>query len=84
MLCFVSAPQRRACRANLDGEVNLKINEALKGVGTSTSTIAQLKGEIDCELPNSRLYSFDGAMKVNDVSSARALSLGLGCRFLIL
>ncbi|XP_066918904.1 probable phospholipid-transporting ATPase IA isoform X1 [Clytia hemisphaerica] len=54
--------------ANLDGETNLKIRQALPltaGI-TSKQLAVQLRGQIVCEGPNNRLYDFVGNIRAND------------------
>lgn len=52
---------------NLDGETNLKIKKALDatkdlrpGSGDDAGMLAEFRGKIQCEPPNSRLYQFTG------------------------
>ena len=52
---------------NLDGETNLKIKKALDatkdlrpGSGDDVGMLAEFRGKIQCEPPNSRLYQFTG------------------------
>ncbi|CAM6101933.1 unnamed protein product [Calypogeia fissa] len=57
--------------ANLDGETNLKIRNAFyKGSSTvedDESPYKNLSGlTIECELPNNRLYKFEGAINLQD------------------
>lgn len=61
--------------ANLDGETNLKIRQALPLTAGTTSKdlAAQLKGKIVCEGPNNRLYDFVGNI-ILDGKSAVPLS----------
>lgn len=51
--------------ANLDGETNLKIRQALQGTAwiNNVGDLKQLKGTIECEQPNKHLYEFNGVMK---------------------
>ncbi|XP_056637997.1 probable phospholipid-transporting ATPase IA isoform X1 [Diorhabda sublineata] len=51
--------------ANLDGETNLKIRQALPSTATITSTqeLGQLFGTIECEPPNKHLYEFNGVIR---------------------
>ncbi|XP_060531020.1 probable phospholipid-transporting ATPase IA isoform X2 [Cylas formicarius] len=51
--------------ANLDGETNLKIRQALPSTAKLT-TIQELKhfsGSVECEPPNRHLYEFNGVLK---------------------
>lgn len=51
--------------ANLDGETNLKIRQALPSTAKilDTRDLQQFKGTIECELPNRHLYEFNGVLK---------------------
>ncbi|XP_028136313.2 probable phospholipid-transporting ATPase IA isoform X2 [Diabrotica virgifera virgifera] len=51
--------------ANLDGETNLKIRQALSSTSTLTSIqdLVQLFGTIECEPPNKHLYEFNGVIR---------------------
>ncbi|KAI7896245.1 uncharacterized protein EV154DRAFT_558582 [Mucor mucedo] len=53
--------------SNLDGEVNLKIKQALPETASylSPSDITNLSGTIRCEQPNNRLYNYDGTLTLN-------------------
>lgn len=54
--------------ANLDGETNLKIRQALQNTSRLTS-INELKdffGTIECEPPNRHLYEFTGILKESE------------------
>lgn len=50
--------------ANLDGETNLKVRKALEAtlVCQDVEDLAQLKGVIQCETPNERLYRYNGRL----------------------
>lgn len=50
--------------ANLDGETNLKVKQALPATAplTSGATIGRLRGTLACEAPNNSLYTFDGTL----------------------
>ncbi|KAI4463660.1 putative phospholipid-transporting atpase [Holotrichia oblita] len=54
--------------ANLDGETNLKIRQALTTTAdlTNTNDVASLSGTIECEPPNRHLYEFTGVLKRSD------------------
>ncbi|KAI9478083.1 MAG: hypothetical protein EXX96DRAFT_595572 [Benjaminiella poitrasii] len=56
-LCYIET-------SNLDGEVNLKIKQALPetAVHTSPTQIASMTGTIKSEQPNNRLYNYDGTL----------------------
>lgn len=60
-LCFIET-------SNLDGETNLKIKQGL----TETShligieLLQKLRGVVRSELPNNRLYTFEGTMTINN------------------
>lgn len=51
--------------ANLDGETNLKIRQALPSTAkmTSLTELMQFSGTIECEPPNKHLYEFNGILK---------------------
>lgn len=51
--------------ANLDGETNLKIRQALPSTAklTTISDLKSLSGTIECEPPNKHLYEFNGVLK---------------------
>ncbi|XP_076273311.1 ATPase phospholipid transporting 8A1 isoform X3 [Rhynchophorus ferrugineus] len=51
--------------ANLDGETNLKIRQALPNTAklTAIHELKQLKGTLECEPPNRHLYEFNGVLK---------------------
>lgn len=51
--------------ANLDGETNLKIRQALPGTATMMTVydLSQFSGTIECEGPNRHLYEFIGVLK---------------------
>lgn len=50
--------------ANLDGETNLKIRQALPETShlTDYSTLATMRGDIECEGPSRHLYNFSGSL----------------------
>ncbi|OZJ06578.1 hypothetical protein BZG36_00602 [Bifiguratus adelaidae] len=60
-LCYIET-------SNLDGEVNLKIKQALPQTSKKTSPlqISNLEATITSEKPNNRLYTYDGTMSVVD------------------
>lgn len=51
--------------ANLDGETNLKIRQALPSTAKlmTVSELSLLAGTIECEPPNKHLYEFNGVLK---------------------
>ncbi|KAM4719225.1 phospholipid-transporting ATPase ID-like [Anableps anableps] len=54
--------------AELDGETNLKVKQALTltgEMGDSIETLSAFKGEVRCEPPNNRLDKFKGTLTVN-------------------
>uniref|UniRef100_A0A8C5HWM0 Phospholipid-transporting ATPase n=1 Tax=Gouania willdenowi TaxID=441366 RepID=A0A8C5HWM0_GOUWI len=54
--------------AELDGETNLKVKQALTEtgeMGDNIQSLASFKGEVRCEPPNNRLDKFKGALTVN-------------------
>ncbi|XP_044255942.1 phospholipid-transporting ATPase IA isoform X12 [Tribolium madens] len=59
--------------ANLDGETNLKIRQALPSTAklTTISDLKSLSGTIECEPPNKHLYEFNGVLKeTNKIAEA--------------
>ncbi|KAI8580635.1 hypothetical protein K450DRAFT_236545 [Umbelopsis ramanniana AG] len=58
-LCYIET-------SNLDGEVNLKIKQALPETAkyTSPQHISQLGGVVKSEQPNNRLYNYDGTFSI--------------------
>ncbi|KAI8138834.1 hypothetical protein BJV82DRAFT_279232 [Fennellomyces sp. T-0311] len=61
-LCYVET-------SNLDGEVNLKIKQALTQTADVVNPIemSRLQGVIKCEQPNNRLYNYDGVLSLSSV-----------------
>lgn len=51
--------------ANLDGETNLKIRQALQSTSNmkTVGDLKQLSGTIECEQPNKHLYEFSGVIR---------------------
>lgn len=51
---------------NLDGETNLKIRQGLQETATllETKDLELLSGTVECELPNSIIYDFNGTLKM--------------------
>nr|CAG4636771.1 EOG090X00X3 [Ceriodaphnia reticulata] len=58
-LCYIET-------ANLDGETNLKIRQALPTTAKllSVSALKDLQGILHCELPNRHLYEFNGTLRL--------------------
>ncbi|EPB89154.1 phospholipid-translocating ATPase [Mucor circinelloides 1006PhL] len=56
-LCYIET-------SNLDGEVNLKIKQALPetAIHTSPAQISTMSGVVKSEQPNNRLYNYDGTL----------------------
>ncbi|KAI8638204.1 hypothetical protein BD408DRAFT_423376 [Parasitella parasitica] len=63
-LCYIET-------SNLDGEVNLKIKQALPetAVHTSPAQISTMSGIIKSEQPNNRLYNYDGTLTIANHST---------------
>ncbi|KAJ3361014.1 hypothetical protein GGF32_007821 [Allomyces javanicus] len=61
--------------ANLDGETNLKIKQARPETANwvHAADLAGVHGRIECELPNSSLYTFEGTMHVDGLGAPIAL-----------
>ncbi|KAL1915917.1 uncharacterized protein VTP21DRAFT_6305 [Calcarisporiella thermophila] len=59
--------------SNLDGEVNLKIKQALTQTAkfTSPQEISRLEGVIKSELPNNRLYNYEGTISLTDETTGQ-------------
>lgn len=53
---------------NLDGETNLKIRQGLPETShcVEAKDLMNLKGTIECELPNRLIYDFVGSLKLVD------------------
>eukprot|EP00741_Cyanophora_paradoxa_P010452 tig00000037_g10107.t1 len=53
--------------ANLDGETNLKVREALRATRecSTPAALAALSGAVECEGPNERLYTFSGKLALS-------------------
>ncbi|KAI9302549.1 hypothetical protein BJ944DRAFT_167058 [Cunninghamella echinulata] len=60
-LCYIET-------SNLDGEVNLKIKQALPETAhvLSPSQVPYLQGVVKSEQPNNRLYNYDGTLELSD------------------
>ncbi|KNE54958.1 phospholipid-translocating P-type ATPase, flippase [Allomyces macrogynus ATCC 38327] len=67
-LCYIET-------ANLDGETNLKIKQARPETANwvHAADLADVRGRIECELPNSSLYTFEGTMRVDGLGAPIAL-----------
>ncbi|KNE56612.1 phospholipid-translocating P-type ATPase, flippase [Allomyces macrogynus ATCC 38327] len=67
-LCYIET-------ANLDGETNLKIKQARPETTgwVHAADLAGVHGRIECELPNSSLYTFEGTMHVDGLGAPIAL-----------
>lgn len=52
--------------SNLDGETNLKIKSASTVTGDVGDNVDGLKGELQCEQPNRKLYEFNGNIKIEN------------------
>jgi magnesium-transporting ATPase (P-type) len=68
-LCYVET-------ANLDGETNLKVHESLKQTipTRDSGPIHRLRGSVDCEAPNNRLYVFQGALTLESSGATISVS----------
>jgi len=58
-LCYIET-------ANLDGETNLKIRQALPATSSllTATALSDLHGVLQCDLPNRNLYEFNGTLKL--------------------
>ncbi|PHZ16300.1 phospholipid-translocating P-type ATPase [Rhizopus microsporus ATCC 52813] len=65
-LCYIET-------SNLDGEVNLKIKQALPQTAhiLNPVDVSQLQGVIRSEQPNNRLYNYDGTLSISSLGSQR-------------
>ncbi|KAG1226260.1 hypothetical protein G6F35_002993 [Rhizopus arrhizus] len=75
-LCYIET-------SNLDGEVNLKIKQALPETANVLNPVdmAQLQGTIKSEQPNNRLYNYDGVLTIsaaNDMGKTKDYPLDPG------
>jgi phospholipid-transporting ATPase len=63
-LCYIET-------SNLDGEVNLKIKQALPQTASilNPADMSRLQGVIKSEQPNNRLYNYDGALSLTAYGS---------------
>lgn len=59
-LCYIET-------ANLDGETNLKIRQGIPETAKllTPESLHRFKGEIESELPNNSLYTFEAVLKIN-------------------
>ncbi|KAG2230430.1 hypothetical protein INT48_009176 [Thamnidium elegans] len=64
-LCYIET-------SNLDGEVNLKIKQALPQTASilNPTDMSRLQGVIKSEQPNNRLYNYDGAISLTDYGNS--------------
>ncbi|KAJ5888671.1 hypothetical protein N7495_008712 [Penicillium taxi] len=69
-LCYIET-------ANLDGETNLKIKQAIPETSTlvSPDQLARLTGRVRSEQPNSSLYTYEATMTMNGGVGEKELSL---------
>jgi len=69
-LCYIET-------ANLDGETNLKIKQALPETATmvSSSELSRLGGKIRSEQPNSSLYTYEATLTMQAGGGERELAL---------
>ncbi|KAJ3475260.1 hypothetical protein NLG97_g9523 [Lecanicillium saksenae] len=69
-LCYIET-------ANLDGETNLKIKQALPETSTmvSPSELSRLTGRIKSEQPNSSLYTYEATLTMQSGGGERELAL---------
>lgn len=69
-LCYIET-------ANLDGETNLKIKQAIPETATlvSSNELSRLTGRVRCEQPNSNLYTFEGTLTMQAGGGEKELSL---------
>ncbi|KAF2861855.1 aminophospholipid-translocating P4-type ATPase [Piedraia hortae CBS 480.64] len=69
-LCYIET-------ANLDGETNLKIKQALPETSTlvSSAELARLSGRIQSEQPNSRLYTYEATLAMETGGGEKELPL---------
>ncbi|KAI8979748.1 hypothetical protein BDF20DRAFT_906215 [Mycotypha africana] len=65
-LCYIET-------SNLDGEVNLKIKQALPQTANilNPADMSRLQGVIKSEQPNNRLYNYDGTLSLNSYGAQR-------------
>ncbi|XP_022668387.1 probable phospholipid-transporting ATPase IA isoform X3 [Varroa destructor] len=72
MILISSSEPERMCyieTANLDGETNLKVRQAPKDLPTwmESEKLDELRGTVNCELPNRHLYEFNGSICLEQV-----------------
>lgn len=70
LLILASSEAQGMCyieTASLDGETNLKIRQALEETAhlDHQDALNAFKGTVNCELPNNRLYNFEGNLTFN-------------------
>ena len=60
--------------SNLDGETNLKVRQSLNItanlLGSVDTAVSKIKGNIECEGPNKKLYDFNGSLTLNKEEQA--------------
>lgn len=69
-LCYIET-------SNLDGEVNLKIKQALPETASilNPTDVSRLQGVIKSEQPNNRLYNYDGTLQLTGYGARRDFPL---------
>lgn len=69
-LCYIET-------ANLDGETNLKIKQAIPETASlvSPSDLSRLSGTVKSEQPNSSLYTYEGTLTMESGGGEKTLSL---------
>lgn len=69
IICLKTSSAEGLCHVetkNLDGETNLKPKRAIAETNAMpTEQVLAISGEIECELPNERMYTFSGALSLN-------------------
>jgi phospholipid-transporting ATPase len=70
-LCYIET-------ANLDGETNLKIKQAIPETAhlVSQSELSRLGGRVKSEQPNSSLYTFEGTLTMQSGGGEKELAIG--------
>eukprot|EP00736_Rhodelphis_marinus_P009053 Rmarinus@m.19911 len=66
--------------ANLDGETNLKVKQALVETFQfrTSDQLLNMRGVIECEHPNNRLYKFDGSLELHGTGAEPDPERGAG------
>lgn len=69
-LCYIET-------ANLDGETNLKIKQALPDTSeiVSPGDLSRISGKLLSEQPNSSLYTYEATLNLDDGNSVREIPL---------